>query len=149
MKRALVLALLAGCAPGTASVGTLPLPAGKVWAQNPNLPPGGQFVFLAGAPTAAGLYTFRVKLPAGLKVMPHTHPDDRMYTVLEGQFTIGLGTEFDATKLTVLGPGDVYFLPAGTPHFHWAEAGTTVAEVTGIGPTATVYVHPEDDPRRH
>jgi quercetin dioxygenase-like cupin family protein len=106
-------------------------------------------VVLAGTPAAAGLYTFRVLLPAGLKVMPHTHPDDRMYTVLEGSFTIGLGTEFDATRLQTLTPGDVYFLPAGTPHFHWANAGATVAEVTGVGPTATAYIHIEDDPRRH
>ena len=33
----------------------------------------------------------RVKAPAGVKLMPHRHPEDRIYTVMSGVFYIGLG----------------------------------------------------------
>jgi hypothetical protein len=35
------------------------------------------------------------KLPAGIKLMPHKHPEDRVYTVMSGVFYIGLGERFD------------------------------------------------------
>jgi hypothetical protein len=34
------------------------------------------------------------KLPAGIKLMPHKHPEDRVYTVMSGVFYIGLGHRF-------------------------------------------------------
>ena len=127
----------------------IPLPPGKSFTQNPNLLPGGEFVVVAGTPGAAGVYATRVRLPAGFKVMPHSHPDDRLYTVLSGTFTIGLGAEMDSTRLTRLGPGETYVLPAGTVHYHWMVAGGSTFQVSGTGPTATTYLRPEDDPRRH
>lgn len=150
MKRLAALLLLLGSAPGAELLAQgLPLPPGKSFAQNPNLLPGGEFVVVAGTPGAAGPYAFRVRLPAGFKVMPHSHPDDRIYTVLSGTFTIGMGGEVDSTKLQRFGPGQVYVLPAGTVHFHWMVDGGSVFQVSGMGPTATTYLRPEDDPRRH
>lgn len=149
MRKAVALAAALVAVGSSALEAQLPLPEGKVFAQNPNLPPGGEFVVLAGTPSAAGPYAFRVRFAPGLKVMPHTHPDDRLYTVLSGTWTIGLGTEFDASKLQRYAPGAVFVLPANTPHFHGAPEGTTTFQVSGIGPTATVYLRPEDDPRRH
>jgi quercetin dioxygenase-like cupin family protein len=35
--------------------------------------------------------------------MPHRHPEDRIYTVLSGAFYIGLGEEFDESRLTAYG----------------------------------------------
>ena len=69
---------------------------------------------VAGAPGSPGMYATRVRLPSGFKVMPHSHPEDRLYTVLSGTWTIGLGGEMDSTTLTRLGPGETYVLPAGT-----------------------------------
>ncbi len=142
---------LVGCtaAPATADrPGTMPLlPAGYSWAQNPALPPGGQLAALAGNPQAPGLYAFRALIPADLRIMPHTHPEDRIYTVLVGTWYIGLGAEYDPARLQGFGPGSVYVLPAGTAHVHWARGGRAVVQVTGIGPTATTYLRPEDDPR--
>lgn len=135
-----------GCAPAPAI--PLPLPAGKAFAQNPNLPPGGEIVVIAGAPTAAGPYATRVRFAPGLKVMPHSHPDARIYTVLAGTWTIGLGDRFDSTAVQRFGPGEVYVLPANTVHFHWAPPEGALFQVNGTGPTATVYARPEDDPRR-
>lgn len=122
-------------------------PATLTFAQNPNLLPGGQVAWLEGSPTQPGLYTFRVKFPANYRVMPHTHPDDRVYTVISGTWYIGLGTRFDAATAKGYPPGSVYFLPANTPHFH-ISPGAAEAQVTGAGPTATVYVNPGDDPRK-
>ena len=49
---------------------------------------------------------------AGL--MPHWHPEDRVYTVISGVFYIGLGDEFDADKLQAYSPGSVIVLPGDT-----------------------------------
>jgi DNA-binding response OmpR family regulator len=39
-----------------------------------------------------------MKAPGGTKLMPHRHPEDRVYTVVSGVFYIGLGEEFDGDK---------------------------------------------------
>jgi quercetin dioxygenase-like cupin family protein len=91
----------------------------------------------------------RVKVPSGVKLMPHRHPEDRVYTVISGVFYIGLGEEFDAAKLEAYPPGSAIVLPGGTPHFHWAKSGEYVSQVTAIGPLGLEYVDPGDDPREH
>jgi mannose-6-phosphate isomerase-like protein (cupin superfamily) len=146
--RLLPLLFLAACATGPKEAGEFPLPAGKGYAQNPNLPPGGMIAVIAGAPDQPGPYANRVSLPANFKIMPHSHPDDRLYTVLSGTYTIGLGTEVDSTKLVFLRAGEVYVLPANTPHFHWTLRGPVIFQVSGMGPTGSTYVRPEDDPRK-
>lgn len=91
----------------------------------------------------------RVKVPFDVKLMPHTHPEDRVYTVISGVFYIGLGNEFDGNKLEAYPPGSVIILPGGTPHFHWAKSGEYVSQITAIGPLGMEYVDPKDDPRNH
>jgi quercetin dioxygenase-like cupin family protein len=148
MRALLSLLLLSACAQAPERVEPFPLPEGKAYAQNPNLPPGGMIAVIAGAPGQPGPYANRVSLPADFKIMPHFHPDDRLYTVLSGTYTIGLGTEVDSTRLIRLRTGEVYVLPANTPHFHWTIAGPTTFQVSGMGPTGSTYVRPEDDPRK-
>ena len=53
---------------------------------------------VVGQPSEPGPYTIRVKVPHGEKLMPHRHPEDRVYTVISGVFYIGLGDEFDAIR---------------------------------------------------
>lgn len=117
------------------------------WVDNPAIPKGGQIAVLLGSLSSEGFYAFRVRFPPRYRIMPHTHPEDRMYTVIEGMWVIGIGETFDTAKLTAYPPGTVYFLPAGTPHFHGSGAGGSIAQINAVGPTATVYVRPEDDPR--
>ena len=89
----------------------------------------------------------RVKLPKGTKMMPHRHPEDRVYTVLSGVFYIGLGEEFDETKLSAFGPGSLIVLPGNQAHFHWAKSGEYVTQVTAVGPLGLEYLDPDNDPR--
>jgi len=102
---------------------------------------------LVGTPSAEGPYMIRVKVPNGVKLMPHIHPEDRVYTVISGVFYIGLGVSFDAEKLQAYPPGTVIILPGNTPHFHWAKSGEYVTQVNAVGPLGLQYVHPKDDPR--
>ncbi len=89
----------------------------------------------------------RVKVPSGVKLMPHWHREDRVYMVVSGVFYIGRGDRFDAEQLEAYPPGAVVVLPGGTRHFHWAKSGEYVTQVTAIGPISLEYVNPQDDPR--
>ena len=117
------------------------------WRPFAAFPPQARLAILVGDPTKAGPYVIRVKLPAGVKMMPHRHPEDRIYTVLSGVFYIGLGDDFDADKLMAFAPGSVIVLPGGQSHFHWARSGEYVTQVTAIGPLGLDYVDPAGDPR--
>ena len=118
------------------------------WKPFPAFPPEARLAVLVGDPALPGPYVIRVRLPSGIKLMPHKHPEDRIYTVLSGIFFIGLGEEFDETKLVAHPPGSVVVLPGNQPHFHWARSGDYVTEVNATGPLGLVYVDPANDPRR-
>jgi quercetin dioxygenase-like cupin family protein len=124
------------------------LPGDIKWGSNPAIPPGGQTAMLVGKPGQAGAYAFRVNFPAGYKVMPHSHPEERIYTVLSGTWYIGLGDKFDPAKLKAFPAGSIYVLPAKVNHFHWARSGESIVQVNGGGPTTTDYVVAADDPRK-
>ena len=91
------------------------------WRIFPAFPPDARLAVLVGDPTKPAPYVIRVKLAHGVKMLPHRHPEDRVYTVISGVFYIGLGNEFDESKLTAHAPGSVLVLPGGQPHFHWAK----------------------------
>jgi len=118
------------------------------WKPFPAFPPSARLAVLVGEPSKPGLYMVRVKVPAGVKLMPHTHPEDRIYTVISGVFYIGLGDRFDSEQVNAYPPGSVIVLPGNTPHFHWAKSGEYVTQVTAIGPLGLEYLQPSDDPRR-
>jgi quercetin dioxygenase-like cupin family protein len=89
----------------------------------------------------------RVKVPSGVKLMPHRHPEDRIYTVMSGVFYIGLGDQFDGDNVKAYPPGSVIVLPGDTWHFHWAKSGEYVTQVTAIGPLGLEYRDAKNDPR--
>jgi hypothetical protein len=119
-----------------------------VWKPFAAFPTGAQLAVLVGDPAEPGPYVVRVKVPDGVKLMPHRHPEDRIYTVMSGVFYIGLGESFDAARMEAFPPGSVVVLPGDTAHFHFAKSGEYITQVTAIGPLGLEYVEATDDPRR-
>ena len=117
------------------------------WQPFPAFPPSARLAVVVGQPAEPGPYVIRVKVPAGVKIMPHRHPEDRVYTVISGVFYIGRGERFDDAELHAYPPGSVVVLPGGTAHFHWAKSGEYVTQVTAIGPLGLEYLNQADDPR--
>jgi quercetin dioxygenase-like cupin family protein len=117
------------------------------WKPFAAFPPSARLAVLVGVPSEPGPYVIRVKVPSGVKLMPHRHPEDRVYTVISGMFYIGLGDQFDAGKLEAYPPGTVVVLPGNTFHFHWAKSGEYVTQVTAVGPLGLEYFSSADDPR--
>src|SRR5271170_3997507 len=118
-----------------------------IWKPFPAFPPSVRLAVIVGQPSEAGPYTIRVRVPHDVKLMPHRHPEDRVYTVISGVFYIGLGDQFDADKLQAYPPGSVVVLPGDTSHFHWAKSGEYVTQVSAIGPLGLEYLNSKDDPR--
>lgn len=132
--------------PGQATFRSV-LPEEIDWRPFPAFPPSVRLAVVVGEPSTPHPYVVRVKVPSGVKLMPHRHPEDRVYTVLSGVFYIGLGETFEAETLVAYPPGSVVVLPGNTYHYHWAKSGEYVTQVTAIGPLGLEYRNPEDDPR--
>ena len=126
-------------------------PANEIeWVDGPpSLPKGAKMAVLEGDPNKEGPFVFRVKVPDGYRIMPHTHPKPERVTIVSGTFFLGMGDKFDRDASNTIKK-----LPAGTygqwepgmKHFVWVQ-GETVVQFHGIGPWKIDYVNPADDPR--
>jgi hypothetical protein len=83
------------------------LPEDIDWQPFPAFPPAARPI-LVGHPSEPGPCVIRVKVPAGTKLMPHKHPEDRIYTVMSGVFSIGLGEAFDGDQGECLSAGQCH-----------------------------------------
>lgn len=110
--------------------------------------PGAAVAFLLGNPDEPGPFVVRVRLPANTQVMPHTHAVPRMYSVLAGEWKLGFGTVYDASRLYGFPSGSFYLLPASVPHYQASGSTETTIEIHGVGPSTTDFVNARDDPRR-
>lgn len=117
------------------------------WKPNPRVP-GLSVGKILGDGKELGPYVYRVRFPKGRVVQPHSHPDDRTYTVISGTWYIGWGKTYDESKLTPLTSGSFYTEPAGDPHFISTPDGETVIQVSGTGPTAVHFVDPAHAPKK-
>lgn len=88
----------------------------------------------------------RLKFPSGFTVPPHRHSKDEMVTVIAGRFGVGSGEKLDRQPANILPAASFVHLPAGMPHFAWAD-GETIVQINGVGPFDVKYVDPRDDPR--
>src|SRR6516165_2847641 len=64
------------------------LPEDIDWKPFPAFPPSARLAVVVGDPTKPGPYVIRVKVPSGVRLMPHKHPEDRVYTIISGVFYI-------------------------------------------------------------
>jgi quercetin dioxygenase-like cupin family protein len=115
------------------------LPQDIKWIPNPAVP-GGQVAVLVGDPRAPLPLVIRVKLPPNSKIMPHTHPDARTYTVLAGEWKLGFGNTYDPNNLRAFPAGSVYRLPGSVPHFQATGPEETVVQIESMGPSRTDFI---------
>ena len=108
---------------------------------------GATFTVLSGDPGKAGMFTVRLKMPAGYKIAPHWHPGIENVTVLSGTAAVGMGEQFAEATMTPLGPGGYASLPAEMRHYFMAKTAVTI-QVHGMGPFVVNYVNPADDPSK-
>jgi ChrR-like protein with cupin domain len=123
-------------------------PDGLKWQDGPSsLPEGAKIAILEGDPTKPGPFVFRVKMPDGYRIPPHTHPKPERVTVIAGTFNLGMGDKFDATKGEAMPAGSYGMWPAGMKHYVWVK-GETIVQFHGDGPWTINYLNPADDPRK-
>lgn len=101
---------------------------------------GRQRAQMLGDSSQGGAWVDRVKIPAGLRALAHTHPDDEIITVIEGTWYLGQGEKFDATKLKGYPAGSFIVIPAGVPHFIAAKDGNVIVQVSGTGKPRADYI---------
>ena len=107
----------------------------------------GQRRVLFGDPTKAEYYSILLFVPAHTTIQAHSHRDNRMATVVSGEWHIGYGNEFNPESLKTLPPGSVYSEPGGVNHFAQTTADPVIVQISGYGPTDTHYFDPAKDPR--
>ena len=97
---------------------------------------------ILGDQTKAERYLVMTRFPPNFKIQPHTHPDERHYTVISGTWYVGFGATWDDSKLIALPAGSYYSEPANAPHFVATKADGAVIHVGAMGPTGTTFMDP-------
>jgi hypothetical protein len=112
------------------------------------VPAGAQLAVLEGNPMAAqGDYTVRLKMPDGYRIAPHWHPQRENVTVISGTFKVGMGDQFDESKMGSFPAGSFAYLDPDMHHFAMAK-GEVVVQIHGVSPVQFNYINPNDDPSR-
>lgn len=109
--------------------------------------PGVHTKVIFGDPSKAGFYSILLFVPAHTTIQAHSHRDDRVATVVSGEWHFGYGSQFDAKSLKTLPPGSVYSEPGADNHFAQTANDPVVVEICGYGPTDTRYFEAKNDPK--
>ncbi|HVE69774.1 MAG TPA: cupin domain-containing protein [Thermoanaerobaculia bacterium] len=105
-----------------------------VWKDGPpTLPAGSKTAVLEGDPRAEGIFTMRVRVPAGATLAPHWHPRHERVTILSGAAELGFGSTATPSATKRYGAGSFYVNPPRTMHYLFFPE-ETVMQMTGIGP---------------
>lgn len=118
------------------------LPGAEEWSDYPGIA-GIKIMVVEGNPKKAGPYVIRVKFGPGTMSMPHSHPEDRLVTVIKGPWFTGKGDSFDPASTEPLPTGGFMKHPAGATHYDGAKDTEVIVQIAGIGPSGTVFVKPE------
>ena len=142
MQRSILVVIL-GCVVGNISAQvsspTAILPNTVKWSPSASTA-GLESAWFVGAPERQGIYAQRVRLPAGAKIAPHTHPDERISVVLSGTIYVGFGEVFDEQNVVAIPTAGMYVAPAGLAHYVWAKDGDATYQESGVGPTAVNFI---------
>jgi hypothetical protein len=109
------------------------------WAPVPGDPEASR-ALVFGDPAKPESYTYRVKFPPYHRVRPHTHPDDRTFTILKGTFYEAEGANYDEAKLIPYPAGSFFSYKGGTPFFSTSKGEEVILQTTGMGPTGISFV---------
>jgi hypothetical protein len=124
------------------------LPSDIKWTALPSMPKGAQIAVLHGSPAKPGLFTIRVKLPANFKLPVHSHPDERVRTIISGTYYSAIGDTGDNSTLMAFPAGTFSHVPAKVWQFAETRDEEVVFQITGVGPTGIDYLNAADDPRK-
>lgn len=86
---------------------------------------------VAGNPANVGFYSILLFVPAHTTIQAHSHRDDRMATVVSGNWQFGYGTHFEERALKPLSAGSVYSEPGGVNHFTRTTDTAAVVQISG------------------
>jgi len=89
---------------------------------------------LFGDGSKPGLYVQLLKRGPDDWTQPHTHPYDRILTVLAGTMLIGTGSTFDKNNTVSLGPGSIIKDFANQTHFDGSGPDGLTLEIVVLGP---------------
>jgi hypothetical protein len=110
--------------------------------------PGVQTVIVKGNPNMPGVYALLLRVGPHTRIESHSHPDDRVATVVSGTWYFGYGRDFDEKALKALPAGSFYTEPPGMDHFAMTRDEGAVIQISGYGPSGTTYVDPRNDPAK-
>jgi len=97
---------------------------------------------LCGDPAKSGEpYVIRIHNDANYIVLPHTHPEDEHIVVVQGSWSLGMGTRIDKGALEPMELGSYGLVQRQMAHFGWAKT-EVIIQVHGIGPFSTDFVDP-------
>jgi hypothetical protein len=102
---------------------------------------------LFGDPSGVGFYSILLFVPPHTTIPAHSHRDDRVATVVSGEWHFGYGDHFDTTMLKTLPPGSVYSEPGKHNHFARTGADSVIVQISGYGPTDTRYFDAANEPK--
>ena len=123
------------------------LPDNIEWSEAPRgMPTGYEQAMIKGNPRVREVFTFRAKIQANWKAMPHFHPADEHITILEGSGYIGFGEEYNEEIAVEMPKGAFITVKAGSVHYFFTR-GLCVIQVHGMGPQKITYINIDDDPR--
>jgi quercetin dioxygenase-like cupin family protein len=144
MRPALIAALMLSAAACTSGPAEKPSgEAASAWLDGVNFTSMGQgsgafSATLDGSTSKAAPYTIRVHITKGGKIMPHTHPDTRLITVVDGELCYGFGDTFDENGCKLYQEGSYFIVPGNVPHYGFGKTGDAVYQESGVGPSAFV-----------
>ena len=117
------------------------------WMPGPaSLPPGTKMSVLEGDLSKPGPFTIRLQIPANFRIGPHFHPAIEHVTVVDGNFYMGTGKEYNEAAATQIKKGGFAVMPVGFAHFAFTKGKTTI-QLHGMGPWGITYINEADDPR--
>jgi quercetin dioxygenase-like cupin family protein len=109
-------------------------PDAMVWTDGPStLPPGSKAAVLEGNPKVEGMFTMRLRIPAGSAIPPHWHPRQERVTILSGAVDLGFGSVANAGNTKRYAAGSFYVNPPRVMHFLYFPEATEM-QLTCVGP---------------